>query len=308
VFPFTVFLSCLTDMSKLAYTSIAGSAALLIAMGAVVINGLENHLIRDDYSGFEWETLPLFLGGAAFLFLDHVILVPLANTCGNYKKFPRVLDFGMIFVTVINLIFAAFCYVFYTSKTAGSVIDNLLPNSIVGDIVRIGISLEVLASFPLVANAGFQSMETGFHLERIRAFPHAGHNEHPHFFSRNIFYYLFRGGIIAFLALFASAVKNFGLLVSLIGSLTIASTGFVFPQLFWLKLFVFDPAGGVKSSMFLRPVVIVECIIIIFGLGITILGTEQSIEQLVDSLKNPGNATCIIHAPTNHTGNYSLFF
>jgi len=282
VFPLTVFLSCLTDMTKLAYTSIAGSAALLISMGTVVINGLSNDLIREDYSGFEWKTIPLFLSVAAFLFIDHVILIPLANTCGNYKKFPRVLDFGMTFVVIVNVIFAAFCYVFYSAGTFPNVISNL-GNGTVGDIVRIGISLEVLASFPLVAGAGFQSMEGGFAaLERVRAFPHSNPGERRHFFSRNLFYYLFRGGVIALLALLASAVKNFGLLVSLIGALTIASTGFVFPQLFYLKLFA--PRRWGKDY-------IIQMVIIACGVGITTLGTYQATDGLIDALRNPPNAT-----------------
>jgi len=285
VFPFTVFLSCLTDLTKLAYTSIAGSAALLVAMGSVVIYGLKEIKITNDWSGLEWKTIPLFLGGAAFLFCDHVILVPLANTCGNVKKFPRVLDFGMIFVTVINVIFASLCYVFYINKTCGSVIDNLPIGSTVGDIVRIGISAEVLASFPLVANAGFQGVESGFNLERVRAFPFARIGETHPFFSTNIFYYLFRGGIIALLAVLASAIKDFGLLVSLVGSLTIAATGFVFPQLFYLKLYGHEVKQWDK---------VVQCLIMLFGIGMTVLGTVQSLQQIVSTLKHPnaGGNSC----------------
>jgi len=278
VFPFTVFLSCLTDLSKLAYTSIAGSIALLIAMGAVCIYGLKEIKLTNDWNGFEWKTIPLFLGGAAFLFLDHVILVPLANTCGNIKKFPRVLDYAMVFVTVINVIFASLSYVFFMAGTCGSVIDNLPTGSVVGDIVRIGISLEVLASFPLVANAGFQGVETGFHLERVRAFPYSRIGEAHPFFSTNIFYYIFRAGIIAFLAVLASAIKDFGLLVSLVGSLTIASTGFVFPQAFYLKLF------GHQVRTWDR---VVQALIMIFGVGMTVLGTFQSIQEIVSTLQHP---------------------
>jgi len=274
VFPITVFLSCLTDMSKLAYTSIAGSAALLVAMGSVVIWGLEGHKIQRHYSYFEWETLPLFLGGAAFLFLSHVILVPLANSCGNIKKFPRVLDASMVFVAVVNIAFAALCYLYFTGNTCGSVISNLPQNSVVGDIVRIGISLEVMASFPLVAGSGFEAFETGFNLERIRAFPYLPAGQPHPFFSRNIFYYLYRAGTIACFAILASAVKNFGILVSLIGSLTIAATGFVFPQAFYLKLY------GHEVS---KPDFVAQVLIICFGVGMTVLGTVQSIQGIIHS-------------------------
>jgi len=53
------------------------------------------------------------------------------------------------------------------------VITNLGKSGL-GDVVRVGISLEVLASFPLVSSAGFQSLETGFHaLKIVKAFPNA---------------------------------------------------------------------------------------------------------------------------------------
>lgn len=285
VFPVTVFLSCLTDLTKLAYTSIAGSIALLIAMGSVVIYGFKEVHFSKTVDEFEWKTIPLFLGGAAFLFLDHVILMPLANSCGNIKKFPRVLDFAMIFVTVVNIIFAAFAYAFFGSLTCGSVIDNLPVGSVVGDIVRIGISAEVLASFPLVANAGFQSIETGFGIRIIRAFPRIQPGEDHPFFSRNIVYYAFRGGCIAFFAVIASTIQSFGLLVSLVGSLTIAATGFIFPQLFYLKLFGHEVKTWDK---------VVQLLIVLFGIGMTSLGTYQSVDEIVQSFGNHNaNSTCV---------------
>jgi len=285
VLPITIFLSCLTDLTKLSYTSIAGSAALLVAMGSVIVFGLDKHLLVKvtEYPVFEWKTFPLFLGGAAFLFCDHVILVPLANSCGNYRRFPRILDFAMIFVTVVNLIFAGLSYGFWRSGTCGSVISNLPANSIVGDIVRVGISAEVLASFPLVANAGFQALETGFYLESVRAFPNTSPADPHPFFSRNLSYYLFRGGIILSLAIVASLVKNFGLLVSLVGSLTIASTGFVFPQVFYMKLF------GPELK---RWDEVVQILICIFGVAMTALGTFQSIQQIVESFTHKGPGGC----------------
>jgi len=274
----------MTDMSKLSYTSIAGSVALLIAMGSVCIYGLDQHLIKHDYDAFKWESLPLFLGGAAFLFLSHVILIPLANSCGDYQKFPKILDYSMVFVAVVNIIFAALCYLYFSNNTCGSVILNL-GDSVVGDIVRIGISLEVLASFPLVAGSGFEAFETGFHLEKIRAFPYLRPGEAHPFVSRNPLYYIFRGLTIASFALLASVVHNFGLLVSLVGSLTIAATGFVFPQIFYLRLYGYE----VKT-----PEKVGQILIVIFGIGMTVLGTVQSIQQILIEIHPPHSNTTSI--------------
>lgn len=280
VFPFVLFLSCLTDLTKLSYTSIIGTIALLVAMCSVCVYGLKKDLLSpvSTYPVFEWKTFPLFLGGAAFLFCGHVILVPLANSSGSVKKFPMVLILAVVFVTITNVVFATLCYGFWKNETGQSVIDNLDTNSPVGDIVRIGISGEIFASFPLVANAGFQALETGFPLlERVKAFPFWSPAERKPFFSRNIWYYVFRGCVLFVLAAGGSFLgKNFGSIVSLVGSLTTASTGFVFPQLFYLKLF------GSELKMWDKCV---QCLVIAFGVGMTILGTYQSVESIIDSMK-----------------------
>lgn len=274
--PICIFLSTLTDLRALAYSSIAGSLALVIALIAIIVFGLEKKLLSPihTYPIIKWETIPLFLGNAAFLFCSHVVVLPLANSCGNYKKFPPVLNWAVVFVTVINVIFAALSYGYWKDKTCGNVIGNLGKDSIIADIVRVGISLEVLASFPLVISAGFQSLETAFPnaMRPLRGFPKlAADAPHP-LFSRNIFYYIFRGGVIVILALLASTIKQFGELVSLIGSLTIMATGFIFPQLFYLKLFVNELKWYEKAW---------QITIIVFGVGMTVLGTEQALMGMI---------------------------
>jgi len=86
----------------LSYTSIGGSIALLAAMISVIaypyifkihkrvslleyvqfmslsfiIYGFQRHLLLPvaDYPIINWEHIPLFMGNAAFLFCDHVIV------------------------------------------------------------------------------------------------------------------------------------------------------------------------------------------------------------------------------------------
>jgi amino acid permease len=281
VFPLCVFLSCLTDLKVLAYTSVGGSIALVAAMISVIVYGFGQDLLKpiSDYPIINWEHIPLFMGNAAFLFCDHVIVLPLAKSCGNYARFPRILDYAVIFVVIINVSFAGLAYAFWQNNTCGNVIGNLSKGSIVGDIVRVGISLEVMASFPLVSSAAFQSLETAFRKLRIvKAFPLLP-PEAPHpFFSRNIFYYLFRGGIIALLALLASTITSFGSFVSLVGSFTIMATGFVFPQVFYLKLFKHEVTWYDK---------VWQGFIIVFGVGMTALGTYQGIAEIVQTIQHP---------------------
>lgn len=283
VFPVCVFLSCLTDLRVLAYTSVAGSVALVAAMISVIAYGFENHLLKPftevSHPIIKWETMPLFMGNAAFLFCDHVVVLPLAKSCGNYARFPRILDYAVVFVVAINVTFASLAYAFWEDDTCGNVIGNLDKHSAIGDIVRVGISLEVMASFPLVSSAGFQSLETAFHsLVHVKAFPHLPADAPHPFFSGNIKYYLFRGIVITVLALLASTITQFGSFVSLVGSFTIMATGFVFPQLFYMKLF--DDELKLHHKIW-------QYAIIVFGVGMTALGTYQSVDGLVQSIRHP---------------------
>jgi len=279
VLPLCLFLSCLTDLKVLAYTSVGGSVALVVAMMAVIVYGFDHHLLRpiSSYPIINWEHIPLFMGNAAFLFCDHVVVLPLAKSCGNYAKFPKVLSLAVVFVTVLNVAFAGLAYAFWGMGTCGNVITNLGEGKL-GDVVRIGISVEVLASFPLVSSAGFQSLETGFHaLRHVKAFPSLLPGQAHPFFSRNPIYYAFRIGIILVLALLAATITSFGAFVSLVGSFTIMATGFIFPQIFYLRLF---------SSELTTTQRIVQWLIILFGVGMTILGTWQAGDGLIKTLRH----------------------
>jgi len=275
VLPICMFLSCLTDLRLLAYSSVGGSVALVVAMVSVVVYGLDHHLLKpiSEYPVINWEHIPLFMGNAAFLFCDHVVVMPLAKGCGNYSKFPNVLSWAVTFVTILNVVFAGLAYGFFLGDTKGNVIDNLPDKDILATIVRVGISLEVLASFPLVISAAFQALETVSHtMEIIKPFPRTAPDAPHPLFSRNILYYAFRCGIIVLLAGAAIGMgQKFGDFVSLVGSFTIMATGFVFPQWFYLRLFHFELSPVEKA---------VQYAVIVFGVGMTGLGTFQACDSL----------------------------
>jgi len=93
---------------------------------------------------------------------------------------------------------------------------------------------------------------------------------------------VFRIGIILVLAVFAATISSFGAFVSLVGSFTIMATGFIFPQIFYLKLFAGELTPAQKVGQWL---------IIAFGFGMTILGTWQAGEGLIDTLRGH-STTC----------------
>jgi len=269
--PLASLLTFIPDLKFLGFTSILGALSLLLAMGTVIYYGFENHLQTpiDTYPGINWNTLPLWFGTAAFFFCNHIIVVPIANASGDTKRFPRVLDYSMLFITIANLLFAAMGYAFFHEKTESNIIANL-PTGIFIGIVRVCICVELLFSFPLVNASGLQNMESGFQFFRrhFSAFPW-GQGERV--LSRNPWFYALRIVINSLLALIASTITFFGYFVSLVGALMLASAGFILPPIFYLRL---TPVSKLNFSIHIA--------IIVFGIFATSLGTYQAVEGIID--------------------------
>jgi len=83
------------------------------------------------------------------------------------------------------------------------------------------------------------------------------------------------------LAALAASISSFGAFVSLVGSFTIMATGFIFPQIFYLKLFSSELSGPQKVA---------QILIIVFGVGMTVLGTWQAGDGLIAVLRHKTSA------------------
>jgi len=275
VLPVLVLLTCLTDMKYLGFTSIFGALSLILAMATVVAYGIRDNEIHplDDYT-FKFENIPLWFGNAAFFFCNHIVVIPISHASGDNKRYPKVLDIAMIFITTINCAFALICYLYY-NFIPGGVPANIvaaLPNGTFSNIVRLCVVFELACSFPLVFGAGLNVVDSSikwFH-DQFNAFPNQQLANIP-FFSKNWKFYIVRLFICAALAAIASTIKNFGSYTSLIGSLMLAIAGFVVPPLLSLRFF---PEQKIYWKVF-------HVIITAFGIGATVLGTYDSLKELI---------------------------
>eukprot|EP01112_Ceratiomyxa_fruticulosa_P023956 TRINITY_DN942_c0_g2_i1.p1 TRINITY_DN942_c0_g2~~TRINITY_DN942_c0_g2_i1.p1 ORF type:complete len:438 (-),score=92.08 TRINITY_DN942_c0_g2_i1:85-1398(-) len=284
VIPIVSLLTFLPDLKYLGFTSILGALSLILAMGTVIYYGFDNHLAQplDTYPKITKPSLlALWFGTAAFFFCDHIIVVPIANASGSLKRFPKVLDGAMVFVTIVNVIFASMAYVFFGSNTADNVIANL-PNGTFANIVRACICVELLFSFPLVSASGIQVLESSFRFfsNYFSAFPQReGYAQitienNKKVLSRNPLFYVFRIAVNCLCALIASTVSEFGYFVSLVGALLLASSGFILPPLIYNIMF------PKKNAQWVFHIVI-----FIFGVFATSLGTYQALDSIKKAKK-----------------------
>ncbi|GAM17994.1 hypothetical protein SAMD00019534_011690, partial [Acytostelium subglobosum LB1] len=285
ILPVIMLLTFLTDMKYLGYTSIFGALSLLLAMGTVLTyGGIDYDILPYKEYHVDYTKVPLWFGVAAFFFCNHIVVIPISHASGDYHRYPRILDYSMVFITIVNVIFATLAYLYFYSyvdpvshvKGVPSSITQALPNGVFANIVRMCVVFELTCSFPIVCGAGLNVVDSSieFFHRHFSAFPNGALNNEGEkmFFSRNWMFYAVRIGLTAVLAAVATTITNFGSFTSLIGSLMLAIAGFVLPPLVYIKFF---PEQSRLSF-------IIHIIISVFGVGATILGTYQSILSLIN--------------------------
>ncbi|EGC34147.1 hypothetical protein DICPUDRAFT_153705 [Dictyostelium purpureum] len=278
VLPLILLLTFLTDMKYLGFTSIFGALSLILAMVTIVTYGIRDNHVHPlkDYT-FDFKNIPLWFGNAAFFFCNHIVVIPVSHASGDNKKYPKVLDFAMIFITIINTAFAVICYLYYNFTNGGipsAIIDVLPKTGVFASIVRACVILELTCSFPLIFAAGINVVDSTikwFH-KHFNAFPELESTSNAPFLSKNWKFYLIRIIFCSGLAGLASAITNFGNYTSLIGSLMLAIAGFVVPPLLSLKFF---PEQNLAWKIF-------HIVVTIFGVVATVLGTYLSIKGFIN--------------------------
>ncbi|GAM17239.1 hypothetical protein SAMD00019534_004140 [Acytostelium subglobosum LB1] len=284
ILPVAFILCLIPDMKYLGYTSVFGACALLLAMGTVLAYGGVDYKIRplSEYHT-DYSKVPLWFGVAAFFYCNHIITIPVSHASGDCTRYPKVLNYAMSFITVINVTFALLAYLFFDSyvnadgkRGVPSSITGVLPEGVFASVVRVGIVLELLCSYPIVNAAGLNTVESSVRLYKnyLSPFPQGNMPDDKgkrKFFSRNWKFYVFQAVLNTAMAAIASTISNFGSYTSLIGSLLLATSGFVIPSFIYFKFF---PEISKKFKALL-------IVIIIFGIGATGLGTYYAIDSLI---------------------------
>jgi len=254
--PFVLLLALLRSFRFLAFTSILGDIAVLAGLIGTVVFGVTQgaHFTSPtELPAVHLPAVPQAAGNVAFLFLIHVVVLPIAQSLrpSAEEELPSVNDssssppwpygppprprggkrwctgFAAIalpsyaIITLANLAFAAVCYCLFGSSTADNVLENLTQGSagVVG--IQLLLCVDLLFTIPMVLAAGRELLE-GYAMS-------TSFGEHHETLTRT----LTRACLVGLIFALAAAIPSFGDAVSLIGGLANALMGLVLPPLLY---------------------------------------------------------------------------
>lgn len=154
--------SLLRDIGKLGFTALIADAFILIGLAYLFYYdvltltkfGLADIIMFNDK---DWT---LFIGTAIFTFEGIGLVIPIQESMKHPQKFPRVLFYVMIIITVVFVTMGAISYAAYGSKTETVVLLNLPQDDKLVNGVQLLYSVAILLSTPLQIFPAVRIVET----------------------------------------------------------------------------------------------------------------------------------------------------
>ncbi|XDG01988.1 hypothetical protein ABKA04_001603 [Annulohypoxylon sp. FPYF3050] len=145
--PFSLF----RDIGKLGFTALIADAFIVIGLAYLfyydVLTLSTNGLA--DIIQFNQKDWTLFIGTAIFTFEGIGLIIPIQESMKTPSKFPKVMFYVMIIITVLFITMGAVSYAAYGSKTETVVLLNLPQDNKLVNGVQFLYSLAILLSTPL---------------------------------------------------------------------------------------------------------------------------------------------------------------
>ncbi|KAK7757204.1 hypothetical protein SLS62_000753 [Diatrype stigma] len=145
--PFSLF----RDIGKLGFTALIADAFILIGLAYLFyydVLTLSTHGLADIIQ-FNQKDWTLFIGTAIFTFEGIGLIIPIQESMKTPSKFPKVMFYVMIIITVLFITMGAVSYAAYGSKTETVVLLNLPQDDKLVNGVQLLYSLAILLSTPL---------------------------------------------------------------------------------------------------------------------------------------------------------------
>eukprot|EP01089_Gocevia_fonbrunei_P017196 TRINITY_DN5506_c0_g1_i1.p1 TRINITY_DN5506_c0_g1~~TRINITY_DN5506_c0_g1_i1.p1 ORF type:complete len:483 (+),score=49.10 TRINITY_DN5506_c0_g1_i1:26-1474(+) len=262
-------LKSLGPLAIFANVCILGSIIIFMVACLVNFSNKVHHHEKLEMEWYaNWESLPIMLSVSIYAFEGIGVIIPAETAMKEPEKFGSVLTTTMI-VSVLNYtVFGLVGYLGFGSDIKSVITINLTTfarGSVGWDtmnlFVTISLMIAILITYPLQLFVVTDICEEAMFKE--------GRLSVKNKWAKQI---VFRCGLVFMGAGVAIGIPNFGLLISLIGSLGTTSLQFVFPGLFYLVL---NP----HASRWLR---LLALFYVCFGISSGILGTVQTVRELID--------------------------
>jgi proton-coupled amino acid transporter len=143
--------SLMRSIARLGITAFIADAFILIGLVYLYYYDFLT-LARNgiaDIASFNPNDWTLFIGTAIFTFEGIGLIIPIQESMKEPQKFPRVLAFVMVIITVVFISMGALSYAAYGSATETVVILNLPQDSKAVNGIQFLYSLAILLSTPL---------------------------------------------------------------------------------------------------------------------------------------------------------------
>ncbi|KAI1632064.1 transmembrane amino acid transporter protein-domain-containing protein [Biscogniauxia mediterranea] len=216
-------LSLFRDIGKLGFTALIADAFIVIGLAylfyydvlTLSTNGLADIIL------FNQKDWTLFIGTAIFTFEGIGLIIPIQESMKSPAKFPKVMFYVMIIISVLFITMGAVSYAAYGSKTETVVLLNLPQDNKLVNGVQFLYSLAILLSTPLQIFPAIRIMENGLFTRSGKYNPYIK-------WQKNVFRFF----VVILCALVAwGGADNLDKFVALVGNFACIPLVFIYPPM-----------------------------------------------------------------------------
>jgi len=272
--PLFILLSWIRTMKQLGRISLAATFFIVISCILVLAFSIAQMIEQGGVSstvvfGVSSKAV-LTLGMAIYAYEGIGIVLPCETGMKGPERFPRLLLICMFFATLNYITFGLLPYLAFGEATDDLITSNLAAFAavhggiwtVLSTLVTVLLIACIVGTYPLQLMVVYDILE-----EWLFSRGHLNPNSHKLWKQNGI-----RAGLVTLTVSVAVLFPSFDVLVSLVGSLGSSALQFVFPSLFFLRL---------KWSDIGVPLRVLVCGYVIFGVCAGILGTLQTIYDMI---------------------------
>ncbi|KAG0072128.1 hypothetical protein BGZ89_008025 [Linnemannia elongata] len=265
-------------MREVAFLSIFGALSTAIVVFIVMVAAIIDSKDFDTVTYSDKTTgpvlhdvaiprnLPIALATFAFSYGGNVIFPHVEESMKDKRAWNRIILWGILTVTVLYVLCSTTGYAVYGNIVQSPIYKNL-PGGATRTISTIIITLHVLLAIPLFMTTFNLQIESALKLES------RGLSTKTEWFYRAIIRTLSMI-LVATIALF---FPYFGQMMSLLGALSDGMLTFVFPVVFYLKLYGIKKVGKIE--------LVIMALIIIIGTAGSAIGTVDAVKELAKAYR-----------------------
>ncbi|XP_009780247.1 amino acid transporter AVT3B-like [Nicotiana tabacum] len=258
-FPFQLGLTSIPSLTLLAPLSIFADVAQIGAMGVVMVEDVmtfTNQWPSDIHAFGTVSTFFYGLGVALYSFEGVGMAIPLEAEMKDKSKYGKILALSMFLIALIYGTFGVMGYFAFGSSTKDIVTSNM-GKGVLSTLVKVGLCINLFFTFPLMLNPAFEVFERRF--------------------CDGNYCVWMRWILVLGVTLVALLVPNFADFMSLVGSSTCCTLGFILPALFHYQVFKEDMDR--KGAFF-------DLGLIALGVFFGVSGTWYSLVEMFADAKN----------------------